>query len=187
MPAKKETKPAAAAPAAGKAKGKAAAAAAPAKPAAAGGKKAGSAGASKSAKDKALKAKKATTQGVVKRHRKIRTSVTFHRPKTLSLPRNPKYLRHSVPAKPKLDQYAVIKHPINTESAMKKIEDQNTLSFICDLRANKNQIKEAVKRLYEIKAAKVNTLVRPDGKKKAYVRLTADVEAMDVANKIGII
>jgi hypothetical protein len=28
---------------------------------------------------------------------------------------------------------------------------------------------------------------RPDGNKKAYVRLTADYDALDVANKIGII
>jgi large subunit ribosomal protein L23Ae len=28
---------------------------------------------------------------------------------------------------------------------------------------------------------------RPDGLKKAYVRLTADYDALDVANKIGII
>lgn len=28
---------------------------------------------------------------------------------------------------------------------------------------------------------------RPDGAKKAYVRLTADYDALDVANKIGII
>jgi hypothetical protein len=28
---------------------------------------------------------------------------------------------------------------------------------------------------------------RPDGQKKAYVRLTPDYDALDVANKIGII
>ena len=28
---------------------------------------------------------------------------------------------------------------------------------------------------------------RPDGLKKAYVRLTADYDALDVANKIGVI
>jgi len=33
----------------------------------------------------------------------------------------------------------------------------------------------------------VNTLVRPDGLKKAYVRLTQDFDALDVANRIGII
>ena len=33
----------------------------------------------------------------------------------------------------------------------------------------------------------VLTLSRPDGSKKAYVRLTTDYDALDVANKIGII
>ena len=31
------------------------------------------------------------------------------------------------------------------------------------------------------------TSTRPDGSKKAYVRLTTDYDALDVANKIGII
>uniref|UniRef100_A0A3N7EBP2 50S ribosomal protein L23 n=1 Tax=Populus trichocarpa TaxID=3694 RepID=A0A3N7EBP2_POPTR len=38
--------------------------------------------------------------------------------------------------------------------------------------------------MYDIQSKKVNTLIRPDGTKKAYVRLTP---ALDVANKIGII
>ena len=70
---------------------------------------------------------------------------------------------------------------------MKKIEDNNTLVFIVGLTANKRQIKEAVNKLYDIKALKVNTLIRPDGLKKAYVRLSPDYEAADVANKLGII
>jgi len=70
---------------------------------------------------------------------------------------------------------------------MKKIEDNNTLVFIVDLQANKRHIKDAIHKMYEIKALKVNTLIRPDGTKKAYVRLTSDYDALDVANKIGII
>jgi large subunit ribosomal protein L23Ae len=50
--------------------------------------------------------------------------------------------------------------PLNTESAMKKIEEHNTLVFIVDLRSNKRQIKDAVKKLYDVQAAKVNTLIR---------------------------
>ena len=42
----------------------------------------------------------------------------------------------------------------------KKIEDHNTLVFITDLRANKGQIKMAVKKLYKVDVAKINTLVR---------------------------
>lgn len=70
---------------------------------------------------------------------------------------------------------------------MKKIEDNNTLVFIVDVRCNKKQIKDSVRRLYDIQTKKINTLIRPDGQKKAYVRLTPDFDALDVANKIGII
>jgi ribosomal protein L23 len=69
---------------------------------------------------------------------------------------------------------------------MKKIEENNTLVFIVDVRANKRQISQAVKKMYDIMTAKVNTLVRPDGLKKAYVRLNQDYDALDVANKIGM-
>lgn len=58
-----------------------------------------------------------------------------------------------------MDQYRAIVSPLNTESAMKKIEEHNTLVFICDIRANKRQIKDAVKKLYDVQAAKVNTLI----------------------------
>merc|ERR1719348_2028707 len=134
-------------------------------------------------KDKALKAKKATLRGV---HDK-RTTVQFRRPKVLHLPRQPKYPRKSTSHRPKLDQFKIVKFPLTTESAMKKIEDNNTLVFIVDKRSNKPQIKYAVKNLYDIDVSKVNTLIRPDREKKAYVRLAPDYDALDVANKIGII
>ncbi|XP_076367292.1 ribosomal protein L23A [Tachypleus tridentatus] len=140
------------------------------------------------ARAKALAARKSVVKGAHgTRRKKIRTSVQFRRPKTLKLPRRPKYPRKSVPRRPRLDQFSIIKHPLTTESAMKKIEDNNTLVFIVDLKANKPQIKTAVKKLYDIDVAKVNTLIRPDGQKKAYVRLAPDYDALDVANKIGII
>jgi len=43
---------------------------------------------------------------------------------------------------------------------MKKIEDNNTLVFIVEKRANKPQIKMAVNKLYSIQVSKVNTLIR---------------------------
>ncbi|KAG7088654.1 60s acidic ribosomal protein P2 [Marasmius oreades] len=137
---------------------------------------------------KAKAAKKAALQGAQSHSsRKARHSVSFHRPKTLRLPRSPKYPRKSVPHAPRMDQFRTIVSPLNTESAMKKIEEHNTLVFIVDIQSNKRQIKDAVKKLYDVNALKVNTLIRPDGKKKAYVRLTPDHDALDVANKIGFI
>ncbi len=70
---------------------------------------------------------------------------------------------------------------------MKRVEENNTLVFIVALTANKKQIKQAVKKLYDIQAEKVNTLIRPDGQKKAYVKLTTDYDATDVASRLGLI
>ncbi|XP_064221806.1 large ribosomal subunit protein uL23-like [Aotus nancymaae] len=138
------------------------------------------------AKAKALKAKKAVLKGVHSHKKKI-TSPTFRRPKTLQFRRQPRYPRKSAPRRNKLDHYAIIKFPLTTESTTKKIEDNNTLVFIVDVKANKHQIKQAVKKLYDIDAAEFNTLIRPDGEKKAYVQLAPDYDALDIANKIGII
>ncbi|RZF42690.1 hypothetical protein LSTR_LSTR001485 [Laodelphax striatellus] len=137
---------------------------------------------------KALKIKmKVLKRASGTRKRKIRTTVKFRRPKTFMPPRNPKYPRKSVPSRNRMDGYNIIKFPLTTEAAMKKIEDNNTLVFVVHIKANKHHIKTAVKKLYDIDVAKVNTLIRPDGKKKAYVRLARDYDALDVANKIGII
>ncbi|XP_064232840.1 large ribosomal subunit protein uL23-like [Aotus nancymaae] len=140
------------------------------------------------AKAKALKAKKAVLKGVHS-HKKKKEDPhdTFRLPKTLRLQRRPKYPQKSAPRRNELDHYAVIKFPLITESAMKKTEDNSTLVFIVDIKANKHQIKQAVKKLYDTDVAKFNTLIRPDGEKKAYVPLTPDYDALDVANKIGII
>ncbi|XP_037681257.1 60S ribosomal protein L23a-like [Choloepus didactylus] len=121
------------------------------------------------AKAKALKAKKAVLKGVHShKKKKICTSPTFWQPKMLHLRRQSKYPRKSAPRRNKLDHYAIIKIALTTESAMKKTED-NTLVFIVDVKANKHQIKQAVKKLYDIDVAKVNTLIRTDGEKKAYI------------------
>merc|ERR1712116_43036 len=142
----------------------------------------------KVATTKALSAQRKVIKGINgTRTRKVRTSVQFRRPKTFRPPRNPKHPRLSAPKRSKMDAYNIIKHPLTTESAMKKIEDNNTLVFIVHTKANKHQIRTSVKKLYDIDVAKVNTLNRPDGQKKAYVRLAPDYDALDVANKIGII
>ena len=136
---------------------------------------------------KAGKVAKGLKNSVARKTKKIRTNVHFFRPKTLIKKRDPKYPKKSVASFPKLDKYQIIKYPLTTESAMKKIEEINTLVFLVDIQANKRQIKEAVKSMYDVQCQKVNTLIRPDGKKKAYVHLTQDYDALDVANRIGII
>ena len=141
------------------------------------------------ATDKAVEAAKAVKTGAAhtKKARKVYTTVHFRRPKTLVHERNPKVVRRAAPRMNKLDEFAILRYPLTTESAMKKIEDHNTLVFIVDIRANKYTIREAVKKMYGVKPMKVNTLIRPDGLKKAYIRLQKDDDALDIASKIGMI
>merc|ERR1719278_1405049 len=99
---------------------------------------------------KAQKVQKKVVKGTHgTRVKKVRTTVQFKRPKTFRPARKPRYPRKSTPARNRLDAYNVIKHPLTTESAMKKIEDNNTLVFITNMKANKHQIKSAVKKLYD--------------------------------------
>ncbi|KAL3769063.1 hypothetical protein ACHAWU_008755 [Discostella pseudostelligera] len=131
-------------------------------------------------------AKKLTKSNKSKKGTRIHTKVHFYRPKTLTLERKPKYARKSVQNKNQLS-HGIIKYPLTTESSMKLIEDSNTLVFIVDIKANKRQIKQAVKDLYQIECDRVNTLITPRGLKKSYVRLSKDFDALDVANRVGVI
>lgn len=67
---------------------------------------------------------------------------------------------------------------------MKKIEDNNPLVFIVDVKASKHQIKQIVTKATDV--AKVNILIMPDGE-KVYVWPAPDYDALDIANKTGII
>lgn len=136
---------------------------------------------------KAETVSKALKKGISKKGTRIHTKVHFYRPKTLKHERKPKYANKSTPAKSTVDQYSVIQYPLTSESSMSKIEDQNTLVFIVNIKSNKRQIKAAVRELYNIEVEKVNTLITPRGLKKAYVKLTADYDALDVANRVGFI
>merc|ERR1711991_764471 len=120
---------------------------------------------------------------------RVRSSLHFHRPRTLRLARKPKFPASYSLGKPSSAKsyYNIVKYPLQTESAMNKIEEQNTIVFIVDPKANKHQIKKAVESLYQFKTANINTLIRPDGLKKAFVRLTPDFEALEEANKMGFV
>ena len=138
---------------------------------------------------KANKASKSTRKGVQRRKYKIRTDLRFYRPKTLKVASRPKYQRSTsslnLPAK--IDKSALLVQPINTEKASKTMTDRNTLTFIVHNRANKVMIKKNFKDIFGVKPRSVNTLVRPDGKKKAFVTLKPEDNAIDIASKLGII
>lgn len=137
----------------------------------------------------AAKTAKSTKKGVQRRKYHVRTALRFYKPHTLRLASKPKYLRSTATLKlpAKFDKYSVLVQPLNTEKANKAMTERNTLTFIAHNRSNKVQIKRAFKDIFGLTPRSVNTLVRPDGKKKAFIRLRPEDEAVSVASKIGII
>ena len=44
-----------------------------------------------------------------------------------------------------------------------------------------------MEKIYKTNVIKINTLITPKGLKKAFIKLSPDQDALDVANKIGFI
>lgn len=76
--------------------------------------------------------------------------------------------------------------PVITESTFDLIELENKLVFIVDRLANKRTIKMAMEKLYDVKCVKVNTMITPKGEKKAFIKLSLQDSASEIATKIGI-
>mmetsp|Transcript_43269 Transcript_43269/g.86831 ORF Transcript_43269/g.86831 Transcript_43269/m.86831 type:complete len:128 (-) Transcript_43269:3650-4033(-) len=120
--------------------------------------------------------------------RKIKKlSIKFRRPKTNILKRNPKYKKKLLFSRISKPFFKHIRNPVTTEAAMKKIQAGNTLVFMIDSNLNKKGVKFTLNKLYRTRIIKINTLITPLGEKKAYVKLSPDSDALDVANKIGFI
>jgi large subunit ribosomal protein L23 len=82
--------------------------------------------------------------------------------------------------------YRIIKKPLITEKTFDLIEKENKLVFIVDRKSNKSQIKRAIERLHNVKVIKVNTIITPQGEKKAFIKLHPDYSAQDIAIDLGI-
>ncbi len=86
-----------------------------------------------------------------------------------------------------MESNEVIFYPLMTESASLMVEKDNKLIFIVSLKAGKEDVKKAVEELYEVKVAKITTLITPQGQKKAFVKLKPEYKASDVAIKLCIL
>jgi len=80
----------------------------------------------------------------------------------------------------------VIKYPLSTEKSIRLMESENKLVFVVDRRSTKKSIKEDLEKIFSVKIKSVNTLVTPEGKKKAYVKFSDETPAIDLATKLGL-
>ena len=85
-----------------------------------------------------------------------------------------------------MDPYKIIKNPLSTEKSIKLMEAENKLIFVVDEKANKSNIKEAIEKLFKVKVVGVRTFTNARGQKRAYVRLSPETPAIDIATEIGM-
>lgn len=84
------------------------------------------------------------------------------------------------------DALKVVFRPYVTEKTFDLIERQNKICFLVEIKASKKKIKNAIETLYQVKVASVNTAITIVGK-KAFVRLSPESSATDLASKLGLV
>ncbi|MEM2849137.1 MAG: 50S ribosomal protein L23 [Candidatus Bathyarchaeia archaeon] len=81
----------------------------------------------------------------------------------------------------------ILLYPLMTEKAINLIESQNKLTFIINIKASKNDVKRAFEKFFNVKVSKVRIAIMPDGRKKAYITLSPEYSASDIAVRLGIL
>jgi large subunit ribosomal protein L23 len=80
----------------------------------------------------------------------------------------------------------IIKYPFITEKATLSLDKNNTLQFMVDMSARKEQIRKAVEEMYNVKVVKVTTQITSRGGKKAIVTLSPESSAEEIASRLGV-
>jgi len=78
-------------------------------------------------------------------------------------------------------------YPIATEKAINMIERDNIITYIVSMNATKKEIKEEFEKMFNVKVARVSTIREPSNRKKAYIKLTPQYKASDIALKLKLI
>jgi ribosomal protein uL23 len=80
----------------------------------------------------------------------------------------------------------ILLYPLTTEKSVKLVESENKVVFIVDNKATKVSVKREVEKLLKTKVDSVNISNGPKGRKKAYIKLSKEANALDIATELGI-
>jgi large subunit ribosomal protein L23 len=80
----------------------------------------------------------------------------------------------------------ILERVVSSEKIVRMIERENLLCFETDRKTKKEEIKKEVEELFGVKVRSVKTLTRKN-KKRAYIKLSPEFVAADIATKIGML
>ena len=85
-----------------------------------------------------------------------------------------------------MNPHKVVKYPLSTEKSIRLVEAENKIIFVVNSKATRKDIKKAVEELFKVKVIHVNTFNTNKGEKRAYVKLSAETPALDIATELGL-
>jgi large subunit ribosomal protein L23 len=81
----------------------------------------------------------------------------------------------------------VLKYPLATEKAVGIVDRNNVITYIVDMRASKDVIKEEFEKTFSVKVKSINTVNMPNNAKKAFIKLAKGFNASVVAVKLKLV
>jgi len=81
----------------------------------------------------------------------------------------------------------ILEYPTKTEKSLQIIEKENTIRFLVSGKATKKEIKQEFEKIFGVKVNSVRTMIAPDGKKHAFVKLAKGFKADEIAAKLKMI
>ncbi len=82
--------------------------------------------------------------------------------------------------------FSIVKMPYVTEKTFRLIEQENKMVFLVSREATKASVKEAIETIYGVKVQRVNLMTISTGK-EAFVRLSDETPAAELASKLGVL
>jgi len=82
---------------------------------------------------------------------------------------------------------SVLKYPLATEKSVGIVDRNNTIIYIVDSRASKDEIRKEFETSFSVKVKSINTINLPKNTKKAFIKLAKGYNAADVALKLKLV
>ena len=77
-------------------------------------------------------------------------------------------------------------YPLATEKAIRLIESDNVITFIINEKATRTGVRKEFGEKFKAKVQAIRIVRTTNGTKKAYIKLSRDTPAIDVATQLGL-
>ncbi len=82
---------------------------------------------------------------------------------------------------------SILQYPVATEKALNLVERENVITYVVDIGAGKPEIKKEFESTFKVKVIGINTVRTPYNRKRAYIRLTKEFPASEIAKRLKLV